>query len=75
MSLTMSDATLPPPRSSSVEAANSDGNRSDSSNAGIDYDTSLILSGDIEAKDEGVEGRLDGKQKRKRTRYVRPTDP
>lgn len=71
----MSDATLPPPRSSSEASASTDGNRSDSSNGDGDGDsgTSLIQAESLTAKGEGEgdgEGKADSKQKRKRTRYV-----
>lgn len=67
---TMSDATLPPPRSSSADPATEDGNRSDSSNGEAESDTSLIESTDTSSKEETGGGKPDNKQKRKRTRYA-----
>jgi hypothetical protein len=70
----MSDATLPPPRSSSLAPAADAGSRSDSSSSEGGFDTSLDQSTYSAMKEEGSgdsEGRQDNKQKRKRTRYVR----
>src|ERR1700709_2635086 len=72
MPTTMSDATLPPPRSSSAAPTGGDGSRSDSSSGEVESETSLIESSDVASKEEGPEGRMENKQKRKRTRYVRP---
>jgi len=69
----MSDATLPPPRCSSAGPAAGDGNRSDSSSGEVESDASLIQSSDAASKEErsgNPEGRIENKQKRKRTRYV-----
>jgi hypothetical protein len=69
----MSDATLPPPRSSSLAPAADAGSRSDSSSGEGEFDTSLDQSTYSAVKEEGSgdsEGRQDNKQKRKRTRYV-----
>ncbi|KAE8444583.1 hypothetical protein EG329_014414 [Mollisiaceae sp. DMI_Dod_QoI] len=66
----MSDATLPPPRSSSAAPATEAGNRSDSSSGEGEFDTSLDQSFDSSAKEEGLGGsgvRTENKQKRKRT--------
>jgi len=66
----MSDAILPPPRSSSGAP---DGHRSDSSTSEYDHDTSLVTSSGSESKDDlsnKSENKADAKQKRKRTRYV-----
>lgn len=68
MPKTMPDATLPPLRSSSAPFTE-DGNRSDSSKAEVESDTSLINSSDILSKEDGAEEQIDNKQKRKRTRY------
>lgn len=65
----MSDATLPPPRSSSIAPASIDRNRSDSSSTELDSDVSLMNSMDPESKDGGAEEKGENKQKRKRTRY------
>jgi hypothetical protein len=70
----MSDATLPPPRSSSLAPAADAGNRSDSSSGEGEFDTSLDQSTYSVMREEGLgdsEGKQDNKQKRKRTRYVR----
>ena len=67
----MSDATLPQPRSSSEAPATVDSNRYDSSTGEGDSDTSLIQTESLDMKEEGPgddEGKLDSKQKRKRTR-------
>lgn len=69
----MSDATLPPPPRSSSRSQD-EGTHSSSSGEG-EFDTSLDSSGiSVGVLREGSagdsEGRVDGKQKRKRTRYV-----
>jgi hypothetical protein len=69
----MSDATLPPPRSSSAALTAEVGHSSDSNSAEGEFDTSLDQSFDSGAKGEvssGFEGRAENKQRRKRTRYV-----
>ena len=69
----MSDAVLPTPRSSSGAP---DGNKSDSSSFETDHDISLFTSSGSESKEETFsrsEPKGDGKQKRKRTRYVLET--
>jgi len=71
----MSDATLPPPRSSSVAPATGDGNRSDSSAVEHEHgsDTSFTQSTGHNINEDGaggLEGRPSNKQKRKRTRYA-----
>ena len=69
----MSDATLTPPRSSSLPPAADAGSRSDSSSGEGEFDTSLDQSTYSAMKEEGsgdFEGRQDNKQKRKRTRYA-----
>ncbi|KUJ22720.1 uncharacterized protein LY89DRAFT_680839 [Mollisia scopiformis] len=66
----MSDAILPPPRSSSAAPATEASNRSDSSSGEGEFDTSLDQSFDSGAKEEGLggfEARAENKQKRKRT--------
>ena len=71
----MSDAVLPPPRSSSGAP---DGNKSDSSNFENDHDTSLLTSSGSESREYALirsDSKGDGKQKRKRTRYVSGTYP
>jgi hypothetical protein len=69
----MSDATLVPPRSSSLAPAAEAGSRLDSSSGEDELDTSLDQS-TYSAMAEEVSGdsekRPDNKQKRKRTRYV-----
>ena len=70
ISATMSDAILPPPRSSSGAP---DGHRSDSSTFETDNDMALTTSSGSESKDDKSnksENKADAKQKRKRTRYV-----
>lgn len=70
---TMSDATLPPPRSSSAVPTADVGNSSDSNSAVGEFDTSLDQLSDSVAKEEvssGLEGRAETKQRRKRTRYA-----
>lgn len=69
----MSDATLPPNPLAATALSGDDGNRSDSSHNAGDSDASLIHSSDPADREEGigsVEGKVDNKQKRKRTRYV-----
>lgn len=63
----MSDATVPPPRSTSTSPAAGDGNQSDSSNGELYFETTLVESADGNLKEEGGEGKPDNKQKRKRT--------
>jgi hypothetical protein len=64
----MSDATLPPPRCPFTAPAADDGNRSDSNNGELDSDTPGIEFTDATLKEESGEGKVDNKQKRKRTR-------
>lgn len=69
----MSDATLPPPRSSSAAPTAEVGHCSDSNSAEGEFNTSLDGSLDSGAKGEpssGFDGRAENKQRRKRTRYV-----
>lgn len=69
----MSDATLPPPRSSSVDPASEGRERSNSSQSREDFDVSGEQSSDPATR-EGASGesesRAENKQRRKRTRHV-----
>ena len=69
----MTDATLPPPRSSSVRSTSEGRERSDSSQSREEFDMSMEQSSDP-ASGEGTSGesesRVENKQRRKRTRYV-----
>jgi hypothetical protein len=70
---TMSDATLPPPRSSSAAPASETGNRSDATLPEGYFDAPPDQPSSSPAKEEASgdsEGRTDSKQKRKRTRYA-----
>ena len=72
----MSDATLPPPprATSSPPASQDEGLHNSSSGEGefdTSFDSSRISAGGMKEESAGdSEGRTDGKQKRKRTRYV-----
>ena len=69
----MSDATLPPPRTSSAAPTAEAAQQSDSSFGEGEFDTFLESCVSAVGKEESVgdgEGRTDNKQKRKRTRYV-----
>lgn len=69
----MSDATLPAPCPSSAAPHIDNRNCSDSSSGEGDFDTTLGSSASGIGKDSGAteyNGGGDGKQKRKRTRYV-----
>jgi hypothetical protein len=74
----MSDATSPPPRSSSAPAdETAHENGSELSFLEGEYDMGLDQSYMSTAKEEASgdsEGRADNKQKRKRTRYVRTSN-
>ena len=68
----MSDATLPlPPRSSSAAPVSAECQQADSSEGEAEFDTSLDQQTDAASAEEntGDSGRIDNKQKRKRTRY------
>lgn len=69
----MTDATLPPPRSSSVGSTSEGRERSNSSQSREEFDVSGEQSSDP-ANGEGTSGdsesRAENKQRRKRTRYV-----
>lgn len=69
----MSDATLPPPRSSSAAPTAEAAQQSDSSSGEGEFDTSLESCVSAGGKEESAgdgERRTDNKQKRKRTRYM-----
>jgi hypothetical protein len=69
----MSDATLPPPRSSSVGPASEGRERSNSTQSRDEFDVSGEQSSDPATGEGGSgesESRAENKQRRKRTRYA-----